>query len=133
MIFKATKPLEDKVASLNGQLHELKNSQSFVFQKHDDLAGDYSEILQTKMLQKMDIKQIIKRADIMQKQNDENHLKIDELKQYDRRQNLELQGSPMTENEDVMQITLYLIKKLDVDIEEDISIAHRLPRKRQLS
>ena len=34
----------------------------------------------------------------------------------------------MMENEDVMQITLDLIKKLYVDIEEkDISIAHRLP------
>ena len=32
-----------------------------------------------------------------------------------------------------MQITLDLIKKLDVDIEEeDISIAHRLPRNRRL-
>ena len=38
----------------------------------------------------------------------------------------------MMENEDVMQITLDLIKKLDVDIEQDISIAHRLPRKRRL-
>ena len=37
----------------------------------------------------------------------------------------------MTKNEDVMQITLDLIKKLDVDIEEDISIAHRLPQKRR--
>ena len=39
----------------------------------------------------------------------------------------------MTKNEDVMQITLDLIKKLEVDIEEeDISITHRLPRKRRL-
>ena len=38
----------------------------------------------------------------------------------------------MTENEDVMQITLDLIKKLDVGVEEDISIAHRLRRKRRL-
>ena len=38
----------------------------------------------------------------------------------------------MQKNEDVMQITLNLIKKLNVDIEEeDISIAHRLPRKRR--
>ena len=38
----------------------------------------------------------------------------------------------MTKNEDVMKITLDLIKKLDMDIEEDISIAHRLPQKRRL-
>ena len=40
---------------------------------------------------------------------------------------------PITKNEDVMKITLDLIKKLDMDIEEeDISIAHRLPQKRRL-
>ena len=47
MIFKATKPLEEKIASLNGRLEELKNSQSFISRKHDDLASDYSEILLT--------------------------------------------------------------------------------------
>ena len=133
MVFKATKSLEEKIASLNDQLKELKNSQSFICQKHDDLAGGYSEILLTNKQQKQDIKQLTKRADIIQKQNDEDHLKIDEVEQYDRSQNLELQGVPITKNEDVVKITLDLIKKLYVDIEEeDISIAHRFPQKRQL-
>ena len=99
MIFKDTKPLEEIIATLNSQLNELKNSQSCICRKHDDLAGDYSEILQTNKQQKLDLKQLNKRADLIQKQNDEDHLKIDELEQYDRRQNLELQGVPMTENE----------------------------------
>ena len=133
MVFKATKPLEEKIASLNDQLEELKNSQSFICRKHDDLAGDYSEILLTNKQQKQDIKQLTKPADITQKQNDEDHLKIDEVEQYDCRQNLELKDVPMTKNEDVMKITLDLIRKLDVDIEEeDISITHRLPQKRRL-
>ena len=39
----------------------------------------------------------------------------------------------MTKNEDVMKITLDLIRELDVVIEEeDISITHRLPKKRRL-
>ena len=46
MISKATKPLEEKIASLNGQLPKLKNSQSFISRKRDDLARDYSKILQ---------------------------------------------------------------------------------------
>ena len=70
---------------------------------------------------------------MIQKHNAEDHLRIDELEQYDRRQKLELQGVPMTENEYVMQITLELIKKLDEDIEEqDISIARHLSRNRYL-
>ena len=82
--------MEEKIASLNGQLAELKNGQSFVCRKHDDLAGDYRKILQTIKQPKLDIKQLTKLADIIQKQNDEDHLKIDELDQHDRRQNLEL-------------------------------------------
>jgi len=42
---------------------------------------------------------------------------IDEIEQYDRRQNIELKGITMTEGEDVIQITLNLAKKLDVDLE----------------
>ena len=45
---------------------------------------------------------------------------------------MELQGVPVRKDEDVTQITLDLISKLDVDIkEEDISIAHRLPVKQR--
>ena len=40
VIFKATKPLEEKIASLNSQFDELKNNQSFICWKHDHLAGD---------------------------------------------------------------------------------------------
>ena len=68
------------------------------------------------------------------KKSDSQELKLDELEQYNRRQNLELVGAPFTENEDVTQITLDLIEKLNVDIaEKDISIAHRLPLKRENS
>ena len=45
---------------------------------------------------------------------------------------MELQGVPVGKDEDVTQITLDLISKLDVDIkEEDILIAHRLPVKQR--
>ena len=40
MVFKATKTLKEKIASLNDQLEKLKNSQSFICRKHDDLADD---------------------------------------------------------------------------------------------
>ena len=78
MVFKATKPLKEKIALLNGQFEELKNSQSFVCRKHDDLAGNYREILLTNKQHKQDIKQLTKQASIIQKQNDEDHLNINE-------------------------------------------------------
>ena len=57
-------------------------------------------------------------------------IKVDELKQYDHRPNLEINGVPKKENEYVAQIVVDLVRKLDVNIvKEDISIAHRLSPK----
>ena len=39
------------------------------------------------------------------KKNDSEELKLDKHEQYDRRQNLELVGVPLTTNKDVIQIT----------------------------
>ena len=59
-------------------------------------------------------------------------MKMDELEQYDRRQNLEFQGVPQTEKEDVTQIILDLSEKLEVSLKkDDISIAHRLPQRQR--
>ena len=73
-----------------------------------------------------------KTTDTLQKSKFEDQLKIDDIEQYNRWQILELQGVPVRKDEDVTQITLDLISKLDVDIkEEDISITHRLPVKQR--
>ena len=59
-------------------------------------------------------------------------MKMDKLEQYDRRQNLEFQGVPQTEKEDVTQIILDLSEKLEVSLKkDDISIAHRLPQRQR--
>jgi len=79
---------------------------------------------------KKDIKLVNKRANDLQKKNKKDYNNIDKLKQYDRRQNLEFHGVPRLENENVTQIVLDLVRKLDVNInEDDILIAHRLPQK----
>ena len=73
-----------------------------------------------------------KTTDTLHKSKFEDQLRIDEIELYNRRQNLELHGVPVRKEEDVIQITLDLISKLDVDIkEEDISIAHGLPVKQR--
>ena len=68
----------------------------------------------------------------MQNKSNKEELKVDKLEQYDRRQNLELVGVPYEKNEDVTQIALDVAGAIGVDlVEEDISIAHRLPQKRR--
>ena len=143
MITKATKPLEAeikelitklKIKELITKLNELIEGQNFISDKHDKMAKDYKSILIKSRKQKKEINKLNKRTDELQKKSDSKEFKLDELKQYNRRQNLELMGIPFTENEDVTQITLHLIEKLNVEItEEDISIAYRLPLKRRNS
>jgi len=56
--------------------------------------------------------------------------KIDQLKQYGRRLNLEFEEVPQYINENVTNIVVQLTKKLNNDVKiDDISIAHRLPPK----
>ena len=132
MISKATKPLEERIKKLELEAVQLRESQNFISKKHDDLTENCDSLKRSNKLQTKDLRQLTKTTDTLQKSKVEDQLRIDEIEQYNRRQNLELQGVPVRKDEDVTQITLDLISKLDVDIkEEDISIAHRLPVKQR--
>ena len=132
MISKATKPLEERIKKLELEAVQLRESQNFILKKHDDLTEDCDSLKRSNKQQTKDLRQLTKTTDTLQKSKFKDQLRIDEIEQYNRRQNLELQGVPVRKNDDVTQITLDLISKLDVDIkEEDISIAHRLPVKQR--
>ena len=60
---------------------------------------------------------------------------INDLEQYGRRQNLEIQGIPMSDNENNAETeikVLTVLKKIDENIShDDIDIAHRLVNQKQ--
>ena len=61
-------------------------------------------------------------------------IKVDELEQYGRRQNLEIVGVPEKEDENTNAIVLEVATMLDVDIMlSHISTSHRLPKKKASS
>ena len=132
MISKATKPLEKRIKKLELEAVQLRESQNFISKKHDDLTEDCDSLKRSNKLQTKDLRPLTKTTDTLQKSKFEDQLRIDEIQQCNRRRNLELQGVPVRKDEDVTQITLDLISKLDVDIkEEDISIAHQPPVKQR--
>ena len=54
--------------------------------------------------------------------------KLDEVEQYGRRQNLEIVGVPVQENEDTNALVIEVAKLLDIEVPPDqISTSHRLP------
>jgi len=124
--------LEEEIKAFKSKVKSLRKSQQFTSNHNDDLTKSYKSALLTNKQHKQDINRLNKRPDDLQKQSSEDELKIDELEQYDRRQNLEIQGVPETADEDVTQITMELVKSLDIELDaEDISIAHRLPKKQR--
>ena len=132
MISKATKPLEERIKKLELEAVQLRESQNFISKKHDDLTEECDSLKRSNKLQTKYLRQLTKTTDTLQKSKFEDQLRIDEIEQHNRRQILELQGVPVRKDEDVTQITLDLISKLDVDIkEEHISTAHRLPVKQR--
>ena len=62
--------------------------------------------------------------------NVEDSAKIDDLEQYDRRMNVELEGTPFAEKENINEKVTKLINKVGVSLQKgDISIALKLPKK----
>ena len=102
----------------------MVEGQNFISHKHDKKANG---ALTKHKKQKEEINMLNNHIDELQKKSDSEELQLDELKQYDRRQNFDFVEVPLPENEDVTQITLDLVEKLNVDItKKDISIAHGL-------
>ena len=65
------------------------------------MANDYQSVLTKSKKQKEEINKLNKRTDELQKKSDMEELKVDELEQYDCKQNLEFVGVPLIENKDV--------------------------------
>lgn len=63
----------------------------------------------------------------LQSRNDELNRKVNDLEQYSRMENLVISGIPREENENVRQTIVKLVKKLNVNLENnEISTCHRL-------
>jgi len=68
----------------------------------------------------------------MEKTKNNKFFKIDQLEQYGKWLNLEFGGIPQQNNENVTDIVIEISKKLDIAVNpNDISIAHKLPTKKQ--
>ena len=100
MVTKVTAPkkleiklLKDQVSTLKKEVAELEKSQKFISGKHDDLTDDYSKALSINIECNHGIEHLNMRMTDLQKKNNDKEFKLDELEQYDRRQNLVCTGA----------------------------------------
>ena len=74
------------------------------------------------------------RAVALEKNHVDNKDKLDDIEQYTRRQNFIFEGIPVNEDEDINKTIIQLVEKLNLKItDQDISIAHRLLSKKQIT
>ena len=120
-----------EIETLRAEVIEIKESQAFICNQYDSLKAEYDKLIEVNTLQKEEISNLKSQAAALKTQEIKDSIKVDELEQYGRRQNLEIVGVPEKEDENANAIVLEVAKMLDVDIiSSHISKSHRLPKKK---
>ena len=128
-----------EIKTLKQEIAEVKESQTFIGNQYEDLKTEYERLLIVNKKQEDEIKLFKVEAKELKSESTElaekgvkEALKIDELEQYGRRQNLEIVGIPETDQEDTNKIVIEVAKLLNVEIApEQISTSHRLKSKKK--
>ena len=122
-----------EIETLRAEVIEIKENQAFICNQYDSLKAEYDKLIEVNTLQK-EISNLKSQAAALKTQEIKESIKVDELEQYGRRQNLEILGVPEKEDENTNAIVLEVAKMLDVDImSSHISTSHRLPKKKASS
>ena len=91
--------------ALRAQIVEMKQSQDFVCAQYDDIKNEYERLKKKNQEQLVELK-TLKANSADMKEKAEEASKLDGLDQYGRRQNLEFEGVPVTEGEDVVDLVV---------------------------
>ena len=129
MIAKEVAPLKSKIESLKAEVTELCESQGYISARYD-ISREYTRLQTDSNKQKVDIMELTTSTKNLEKKSCDDEDKINQLEQYDRRQNLEFKGLAYQKNEDVSQLVINVAEKIGVKLQKaDTSVAHRLPTK----
>ena len=119
------KSYEKEIAALRAQIVEMKQNQDFVCAQYDDIKNENENL---KKKNQDSLKTLKANSADMKEKADEVASKLDGLDQYGQRQNLEFEGVPVTEGEDVVDLVVRIGNLVGAKIKRnDILTAHRLP------
>ena len=124
------KEFMEEISALKAEVNELRNSQAFISQQYDDLKSEYSKVLTANKEKKKEIDNLKSDSANLKMQGVKEIEKVDALEQYGRRQNLEIVGVPVKDNENTNAIVMEVARLMNVKVEpHHISIFHRQPTK----
>jgi len=115
---------------VKSELSQIKTSQQFLSDKFEEMKTKIIEVSDSNSDCKKTTSKLSEDISKFVETKNNEFFKIDQLEQYGRRLNLELEEVPQYSNENVTDIVVQLTKKLNIDVKiDDISITHRLPPK----
>ena len=134
MVKEATLPLATEIDALKVEVTKMRESLEFISAQYEDIKREHCELLTENIKHNNEISVLTESTKDLKQKSCTDEDKIDQLEQYDRRQNLEFEGLALKRNEDVTQLVVNVASKIGVKIRKtDISVAHRLPPKRYRS
>ena len=107
MVLEAIKPLQSEIIDLKTEIAQLRESQEFLSGQHDSLNKNYNNAVKVNNKQRQETRKLSQCTNDLKKQRNNEKLKVHELEQYDRRQNLIFEGVPQFQNESVTEIIIY--------------------------
>ena len=117
-----------EVNILKPEVNEIKNSQEFICKKYDSLKVDYDNLCLINQIQEKEIATLKSQATELKEQSVKESVKLDDMEQYGRRQNIEIVGVPMLDGEDTNAVVREVGNLLNVEVLScHISTSHRLP------
>ena len=119
--------LQSEIEQLKEKADYTLGGLSYIANEYDDFLTDIKKLKNQNQSIIEEFGQINQNVEQIHKQQIENEEQLDRLEQYGRRENLELHGIPVKENENTNEIVKEVAKSLDINLEDQvISTSHRL-------
>ena len=119
--------LQSEIEQLKEKADYTLGGLSYIANEYDDFLTDIKKLKNQNQSIIEEFSQINQNVEQIHKQQIENEEQLDRLEQYGRRENLELHGIPVKENENTNEIVKEVAKSLDINLEDQvISTSHRL-------
>ena len=130
---------EQMIAKMKILISEMQKSIQFMSDKFDNVVEELNRLKEENKKSKAEIQLLQKANRNLQEQlanigqtYSKDKLKLDDLEQYGRQQNLEFHGIPYKPNKNTDYIIQQMAKKMNVKLDEkDISTSHRLPTRHE--
>lgn len=123
---------EVEINALKAEILEIKASQEFLSSQYDNLKAENDSLRQANEKQEKELKKLNDQSLKCEDRGVHEVEKVDAIEQYGRRQNLEIAGVKVSDNEDTNKIAIEVAKIMNVDLSPDqISTSHRLSAKRK--